>query len=128
MEMIGARMLHEMLVDTVEITDLYSGRGSHDGCGECCSRFLPLTAHEAMQMRLAARNVEVRPPDPDADIDFTCPFLDEDKRCMVYEIRPSMCRAYNCAEHKALGALAAVGKIDPTKHYELHDMRELVGR
>ena len=27
-----------------------------------------------------------------------CPFLGEDKRCSIYEVRPTVCRGYSCRE------------------------------
>ena len=124
---VNAMELHSYLVENTEITDNYTKRGTHDGCGECCSRFLPLTHAEAITMRTMARRVHVRPEQP-GTIDMTCPFLSESKRCSIYQYRPSICRAYNCAEHKKLGGLGiAHGLLDIGQHYELRDVRELVG-
>jgi Fe-S-cluster containining protein len=29
-------------------------------------------------------------------VDITCPFLDGKHRCMIYEIRPTICRTFQC--------------------------------
>ena len=94
-----AMVVHAIESATQEVKDLYTRRGGHEGCGECCGRFLPLDAAEAVTLRVAARELGVRPHDDTDVVNMMCPFLDELRRCMVYERRPEICRAYNCAEH-----------------------------
>lgn len=99
--------IHDMLANGYEVKDLFTSRGSHEGCGECCGRFLPLFPHEVVRLRHAAMGIELRPEQP-GTIDMNCPLLDGDGMCMVYEARPEICRVYDCSRHKAEGAIFAI--------------------
>lgn len=110
------------------IVDLYTGRGDCRGCGECCGRFLPLTPLDVARLKSyverngieAAREAWI-----DGDgltLNFNCPFLGEDKECMVYEARPEVCREYRCDLHRA-GALPVHGWMMRAK---VMDMREVI--
>lgn len=79
--------------------DLYSERKTHIGCGECCSRYLPLSERElrVLNTYIQTHNIHLTPER--ADIDLLCPLLSNDRRCMAYEARPFICRIYNCALH-----------------------------
>ena len=119
-----ARGLHEALCAAGGCVDNFTARGTHDGCGECCSRFLPLTAGEAAVLRLNGAKAR---PEPEGALDMTCPFLTEEKRCAVYGVRPAVCRAYDCSVHARGGATAfALARELPRGNYEMHDMREVV--
>lgn len=117
-----ARGLHEALCSGALCADNFTSRGTHDGCGECCSRFLPLTAGEAAVLRLNGAKAR---PEPEGALDLTCPFLTEERRCAVYGVRPAICRAYDCSVHARDGA-AAIAAVMPRGSYEMHDMREVV--
>lgn len=88
------------------ITDFFTERGNCMGCGECCGRFLPLTVLDIARLKsyVERNGIEVsREAWIDGDgltLNFNCPFLDEDRECMVYEARPEMCRAYRCDMHR----------------------------
>jgi hypothetical protein len=124
MNTITALALHEALKDTVEIKDLFTGRGTHEGCGECCSRFMPLTEGEVKVIRreIMLRGIKPRFAPKDV-IDLTCPLLDEDKRCMIYDFRPCICRVYDCSKHKN-GTIPLPPLI--MKRAEIVDMRKVV--
>lgn len=79
--------------------DLYSERKTHVGCGECCSRYLPLSKRELRVLNnfIHDHNIQLTPER--ADIDLLCPLLSNGKLCMAYEVRPFICRIYNCAMH-----------------------------
>ena len=62
-------------------------------CGECCSNLLPLSLAEIERLRayIAEHQISMQQGhEPD------CPFLNAEKRCMVYEVRPLICRIYKC--------------------------------
>lgn len=88
------------LMATQGVTGLHTARGSHEGCGECCSRFLPMTAAEVAAIRayVASRGIRLRPEAPGL-LDLTCPLLTADRMCAAYPVRPAICRVYDCAEH-----------------------------
>lgn len=110
-----------------EVTDLYTARGTHEGCGECCSRFLPLSRSEEAILRNRAKRDGIR--GEAAGLDMMCPFLDlESRLCGCYDVRPVICRVYDCSEHRRLG------KVAPAMHMAalgnepraLRDMWEVV--
>lgn len=84
-----AKMLREQTV-----TDMH--RADCRGCGECCSRFLPLTPADEVRLMAYVRNHGIKPhPEPRGIVDLTCPYLNRKRECMVYEARPEICRGYS---------------------------------
>ena len=115
------KQLHRAIGERVGgVTDYYTGRGSHEGCGECCSRMLPMTDGEVEVLRRAVRERGIRLRPERAEIDFTCPLLGEDSRCMAYDVRPIICRQYCCAEH----AQGLVMMHPLMSRLEVRDLRE----
>lgn len=121
-----AEALHDALSQTQCVTDFYSARGTHEGCGQCCGRFLPLFPHEAVELRNIAKKVRVR-PEEEGSVDMNCPLLDESNNCMVYERRPTICRAYDCSRHAAEGMAFAMSAADMGLQpgMTVYDMREV---
>ena len=46
--------------------------------------------------------------------DFTCPFLNLNKRCTIYEVRPLICKLFKCNR-----------KAPPYKHMKLFEKEEM---
>jgi Fe-S-cluster containining protein len=73
-------------------------------CGNCCSTIPPIVnAADAKRLARFLRMPEgefhecylTRDEDGDTVMNASpCPFLAEDKHCLVYEVRPKACRAY----------------------------------
>lgn len=76
-------------------------KGDCRGCGECCSRFLPLTPADRARLKAFVRARGVEPVPGRADVDLLCPFLSKGRECLVYEARPEICRMYRCDRHAA---------------------------
>lgn len=70
----GVREFAERLAACQDVTDLY--RGDCKGCGQCCSRMLPMTVLDMVRLKgyVKAHGIEMRPERPGC-IDLTCPFL-----------------------------------------------------
>lgn len=108
------------------VVDLYTGRGSCRGCGECCGRFVPLSALDVERLRGFARRsrVETAPlATVDGDsltLNMNCPFL-VDGLCSVYEARPEVCREYRCDLHRNGSMRVPFGVAG----MEVRDMREI---
>ena len=94
----SALEVHRLLSEHAEVQDLY--KGDCRGCGQCCSRFLPLTVQEEFVVGGYMKKHGIKPR-PMAEYDLTCPFLTEGKECAIYEARPEICRVYRCDMHKA---------------------------
>ena len=102
------------LATVQRVTDLHTARGSHEGCGECCGRFLPVT----LRAYVADHGIRLRPEA--GRIDLTCPLLTEDRMCAAYPVRPAICRVYDCAEHAR-----GVVRVPPgAPSMRVRDMRE----
>ena len=75
------------------------------GCGECCSQFLPITNFEIEGIKeyISRNNISpVYQP-------IMCPFFDMDSRlCKIYQVRPFICRKYDCRKHKSLELFADI--------------------
>ena len=102
-----------------DVTDLYTG--DCRGCGECCSRFLPVSPFDRVRLEAYVHRHGVEPTAPRADYDLLCPYLTGGHECAVYAARPEICRAYRCDMHKR-GELSMFFGAECA---EVTDMREL---
>lgn len=102
-----------------DVTDLYTG--DCRGCGECCSRFLPVSPFDRVRLEAYVHRHGVEPTAPRADYDLLCPYLTDGCECAVYAARPEICRAYRCDMHKR----GELGMFFGAECAEVTDMREL---
>lgn len=72
------------------------------GCGDCCGPVFPSRA-EIKKIRRWCLNkgIEYKEFLKTGD-DGVCPYLMESKLCLIYPVRPFMCRIYGVAEHRLL--------------------------
>ena len=113
-----------------EVTDFISAGRRCRGCGECCSRFLPLLPGEAATIARWALDRGIKPHKPRGGaqtVDLICPWLSDSCECMVYDVRPLVCRLFSCNKRPggftlrdALEMHHASGGIS----LALHDMRD----
>lgn len=84
----------------VDVRD-FTKNGECSRCGQCCGDFLPVTDDEIR----AIRSYVIRNNIKDQKLailangisDITCPFQSPVKqKCMVYPVRPSICRTFIC--------------------------------
>lgn len=92
-----AAICHATLSKIQTVKDLYTSKGNCKACGECCSRFLPMSEFDMQRLSNYVFNHNVKPhAKVDGAFDLTCPYLDKNKECAVYIARPEICRAYRC--------------------------------
>ena len=92
-----ASIYHAMLSKTQTVKDLYTSRGICKGCGECCSRFLPMSEFDMQRLCSYVRKHHIKPQKRVArGINLMCPYLTDAKECAVYHARPEVCRTYRC--------------------------------
>ena len=118
-----AAALHVRLMVEQQVTDLYTG--DCRGCGECCSRFLPMSLLDRARLRAYVRRHGVAAHAPRARLDLTCPYLTDGRECAVYAARPEICRAYRCDRHKTgeLGMFFGAGRaVAPSAQRTNHRM------
>lgn len=107
----------------------FTKNGKCSNCGSCCSDLLPLTRKEVETIKryIKEHNIVEQKNFPVVAqnfMDMTCPFRDEkNKVCTIYEVRPSICKAFLCSHRTA--------DIQKNKHlkynekYEVQFMRKL---
>lgn len=118
----AARAAHTTLCATHGVRDLYEG--DCRGCGECCSRFVPVSVFDLRRLEPYVRKNGVRPREPRGELDLTCPWLTDSGECAVYPARPESCRVYRCDRH-VRGELRGFFGASSAK---VTDMRELAER
>ena len=72
-------------------------------CGSCCTDFLPLSNAEKARIGnyVKRHNIKEQRHNFLSGIDTTCPFRDDlNKKCLIYEVRPSICRTFICNADK----------------------------
>lgn len=81
--------------------------GKCSSCGECCSTILPASDEEIKEIKQYVQKNHIKPKSNITapmmnTIDLTCPFLDVSKehKCMIYEVRPLICRKFICSNNK----------------------------
>jgi hypothetical protein len=95
--------LYRQLLALTPNTIDYTVDGKCSGCGQCCSNFLPMTEAEIQHIRQIVRRRGLKPHTriviPMAHpYDATCPFLDGENRCGIYEDRPFICQSFICSK------------------------------
>lgn len=99
----------EMLADYSTITDFFEN-DKCSGCGNCCSRYLPLSNKEINQIKAYIKRNNIIKQEHAINVlssiyfDMTCPFLDDNssnKKCTIYGVRPMICREFTCRKYKS---------------------------
>ena len=92
----------------------FTKNGKCSCCGACCSNLLPMTKQEIKVIKkyIKEKNISEQKriyPTENKIIDITCPFLDstKEKKCLIYEVRPKICREFIC--HKTFDNKAEFG-------------------
>ena len=73
--------------------------GNCSRCGACCAAMLPLTRKEEKRIRDYIKNHDIKPEffQNLTSINLQCCFYDRtEKKCKIYEVRPSICRSFKC--------------------------------
>lgn len=80
------------------ITD-FTVNGKCSECGKCCSDVLPLSDNEVNRIKAYIKKHGIKEQRHNVlmGIDLTCPFRDDaNKKCLIYSIRPAICRQFMC--------------------------------
>ena len=82
----------------------YTINGECSHCGRCCQNTLPLSDKEIARIKNYIGKNKITPINRNNIIEakYTdiCPFLGTDNKCMIYEVRPEICRWFLCADYK----------------------------
>ena len=93
-------------------------------CGRCCSNYLPLGKNEIKELKQLVRKHKIKPIKRIIDINYydTCPFLDINNKCIIYEFRPKICKEFACFGNR----LENLKKVDTSEIRTLVDIRKEV--
>jgi len=83
------------------ITNNRNCDGSCSRCGDCCGCVpMPLTKKEAetiVKYVIEHKIKAIKPKEVMGTVELRCCYYDKvNKRCMIYEARPEICRTFNC--------------------------------
>lgn len=98
------KMCNELYNDRTFLLDK-TKNGVCSCCGECCSNWLPIAESEYITLVKYIAKHKILGYRNALDLDWhnKCPFLDEHRRCRVYEVRPLICQKFKCDLQKKNG-------------------------
>ena len=105
----------------------FTENGHCSNCGQCCSRFLPISEKEKKTIRRYMKKHGIKEqkhllPTAQPVEDWTCPFrCESERKCLIYEVRPAICRDFRC--DKPQKKIEASKKLYHGK-YDAVDMRK----
>ena len=74
--------------------------GNCKKCGECCGNGLPITKQEAKTIRRYIKDNKIEPTEwfdeKTNTMEVRCPFLTKERTCKIYDVRPSICKTFQC--------------------------------
>ncbi len=99
--------INDVLRDMKDGVFDYTSDGQCSGCGQCCTDLLPVSHKEIKEIQRYIKKHKIEPQKrflPTADgmmFDLMCPFRnDSDRKCMIYKVRPLICRDFKCDHPK----------------------------
>lgn len=103
----------------------FTVNGKCSNCGQCCSNMLPMSNREVKRIKAYVKQHGIKEQRHNFPVsnsyDMTCPFRDEaNRKCLVYEVRPAICRQFVC-NHKHEDIMNA--KINFHESYQVVFMR-----
>ena len=101
----------------------YTKEGRCSNCGNCCTELIPITNNELKLIKAYVKEKHIEPfsdvlfdLDGKFSINLLCPFRDmENKKCMIYEVRPKICRLFKCDQ-----SLDVIEKHKNNAHLKAH--------
>lgn len=70
-------------------------------CGSCCQNVLVISDKEIQTIKKYIKEHDITPINRSnvlVGYQNICPFLDDNKRCMIFEVRPEICRRFYCSQ------------------------------
>lgn len=118
MDSMKVAFVDEMLSDMASGIYDFTEDGKCSNCGACCSDLLPVTAKEIKTIRRYMEEHGIKeqkhfmPTAQPIAIDLVCPFRNnQERKCMIYKVRPLICREWQCNKPRdGIGASAEIFK------------------
>ena len=80
----------------------YTINGECSGCGRCCTNILPLSQKEIQKIKSYIGQKSIKPINRCNLLSLTysniCPFLNSEKKCNIYQVRPEICKKFSCSK------------------------------
>ena len=100
-------------------------------CGNCCTRYLPLSNKEINQIKAFIKRKGIKQQIHCVNVlaskafDMLCPFLDDTKpnhKCTIYKVRPLVCKEFTCRNY--IRGISPTNKLlnEPRKKTDLVDI------
>lgn len=121
----------------MQILDRYNNtiNGHCSGCGNCCANVLMLTDQEIKIIKKYIELHNIQPINRNTIFNFVniCPFLNKDKQCNIYDVRPDICRKFSCNknisedlyDYTNVKAIDMIATFYPNEFSEKPDLTEI---
>lgn len=105
-----AEVIEKIATQNIDIIDC-SVNGKCSKCGECCSNLLPITQNELYTIAEYVINNNIKPQKQVLIMQnkLTCPYHNG-KKCLIYEVRPSICREFYCYKKPSMEFVKKIEK------------------
>lgn len=78
--------------------------GECAGCARCCQAILPVSKKEIQKIKSYIGVKKIQPINRHTMLDTEfiniCPFLSFENKCMIYPVRPEVCKRFLCSHYK----------------------------
>lgn len=78
--------------------------GECSKCGLCCQAILTISEKEIQKIKSYIGKNKINPINRHSIVDKEfidiCPFLTEDNECLIYSVRPEVCKRFLCSQYK----------------------------
>ena len=93
-------------------------------CGECCSTFLPISQSDITRIADYVKSHNIQPQYHSSinQIDMICPFLNSEKSCLIYAVRPTICRVFKCNKKRINNKFVDLLKKEPLNHCNMWEV------
>lgn len=82
----------------------FTNNGECSRCGKCCQAILTISDKEIQKIKSYIGKRKIKPINHHSlmSTEFVdvCPFLDENNNCLIYPVRPEVCRKFICSEFR----------------------------
>ena len=84
-----------------KIIDFSDEKGNCNGCNDCCGLFAPISKEELIILKRKMNKKLIKKYEnivinKATLIDMTCMFADKEKGCLVYNLKPDICKHFHC--------------------------------
>lgn len=79
--------------------------GNCSNCGLCCQAILTISEKEIQKIKSYIGKNKIKPINRHSIVDKEfidiCPFLDQQNKCLIYPVRPEVCKRFMCSQYQS---------------------------